>query len=62
MAQAIRNAIRVFIVRQADSHESLDFFDSRASHDFRANRANRFARFAPLGQFVHICGLLGPVV
>ena len=32
----------IFIARQADSHESLDF-PIRANHPIRANRANRFA-------------------
>ena len=36
-----------FIARQADSHESLEF-PIRANHPIRANRANRFARIAPL--------------
>ena len=60
VAQAIRNAIRanrfariirnetpIFIARQADSHESLEF-PIRANHPIRANRANRFARITPL--------------
>ena len=37
----------IFIVRQADSHESLEF-PIRANHPIRANRANRFARITPL--------------
>ena len=37
----------IFIARQADSHESLEF-PIRANHPIRANRANRFARIAPL--------------
>ena len=36
-----------FTVRQADSHESLEF-PIRAHHPIRANRANRFARITPL--------------
>ena len=60
MARAIRNAIRgidsresfametpILIVRQADSHKSLEF-PIRANHPIRANRANRFARITPL--------------
>ena len=60
MARAIRNAIRanrfariirnetpIFIARQADSHESLEF-PIRANHPIRASRANRFARITPL--------------
>ena len=34
-------------MRQADSHESLQF-PIRANHPIRANRANRFARIMPL--------------
>ena len=37
----------IFIARQADSHESLEF-PIRANHPIRANRANRFARITPL--------------
>ena len=37
----------IFIARQADSHESLEF-PIRANHAIRANRANRFARITPL--------------
>ena len=37
----------IFIVRQADSHESLEF-PIRANHPIRANRANRFVRITPL--------------
>ena len=37
----------IFTVRQADSHESLEF-PIRANHPIRANRANRFARITPL--------------
>ena len=37
----------IFIARQADSHESLEF-PIRANRVIRANRANRFARIAPL--------------
>ena len=37
----------IFIVCQADSHESLQF-PIRANHLIRANRANRFARITPL--------------
>ena len=37
----------IFIARQADSHESLEF-PIRANHPIRANRANRFARIMPL--------------
>ena len=37
----------MFIARQADSHESLEF-PIRANHPIRANRANRFARITPL--------------
>ena len=56
VAQAIRNVIRanrfaidtpIFIGRQADSHESLEF-PIRENHPIRANRANRFARTTPL--------------
>ena len=61
MARAIRNAIRanqvsresfaietpIFIARQADSHESLEF-PIRENHPIRTNRANRFARITPL--------------
>ena len=56
VARAIRNTIRanrfaienpIFIVRQADSHESLEF-PIHANHPIRANRANRFARITPL--------------
>ena len=36
----------VFIARQADSHESLEF-PIRANHSIRANCANRFARITP---------------
>ena len=38
----------IFIARQADSHESLEFPIIRANHPIRANRANRFARITPL--------------
>ena len=34
-------------MRQADSHESLEF-PILANHPIRANRANRFARITPL--------------
>ena len=38
----------IFIARQADSHESLEF-PIRANHPIRTNRANfRFARITPL--------------
>ena len=37
----------IFIARQADSHEPLEF-PIRANHPIRANRANRFARITPL--------------
>ena len=37
----------IFIARQADSHESLEF-PIRANHPIRANRANRFARITRL--------------
>ena len=37
----------IFVARQADSHESLEF-PIRANHPIRANRANRFARITPL--------------
>ena len=37
----------IFIARQADSHESLEFA-VRANRVIRVNRANRFARFTPL--------------
>ena len=37
----------IFIARQADSHESLEF-PIRANHPIRANRANRFTRITPL--------------
>ena len=37
----------IFIARQADWHESLEF-PIRANHPIRANCANRFARIAPL--------------
>ena len=37
----------IFIARQADSQESLEF-PIRANHPIRANRANRFARITPL--------------
>ena len=37
----------IFIARQADSPESLEF-PIRANHLIRANRANRFARIMPL--------------
>ena len=37
----------IFIARQADSHESLEF-PIRTNHPIRANRANRFARITPL--------------
>ena len=37
----------IFIARQADSHEPLEF-PIRANHAIRANRANRFARITPL--------------
>ena len=57
VARAIRNAIDsresfaietpIFIARQADSRESLEF-PIRANHPIRANRANRFARITPL--------------
>ena len=60
VARAIRNAIRanrfariirnwnpIFIARQADSRESLEF-PIRANRVIRANRANRFARITPL--------------
>ena len=39
--------IPIFIARQADSPESLEF-PIRANHPIRANRANRFARITPL--------------
>ena len=39
----------IFIARQADSHESLEF-PIRANHPIRANRANRFARITPLSE------------
>ena len=63
VARAIRNAIRanhsqlkplLFIVRQADSHESLEF-PIRANHPIRANRANRFARITPLRVPLLVC-------
>ena len=60
MARAIRNRFAridsresfaietpIFIARQADSHESLEF-PIRANYPLRANRANRFARITPL--------------
>ena len=37
----------IFIARQADSHESLEF-PIRANQPIRANRANQFARITPL--------------
>ena len=37
----------IFIALQADSHESLELL-IRANRVIRANRANRFARIAPL--------------
>ena len=37
----------IFIARQTDSRESLEFL-IRANHPIRANRANRFARITPL--------------
>ena len=37
----------IFIARQADLHESLEF-PIRENHLIRANRANRFARITPL--------------
>ena len=37
----------IFIARQADLHESLEF-PICANHPIRANRANRFARITPL--------------
>ena len=44
----------VFIARQADSHESLEF-PIRANHPIRANRANRFARIMRLRvQHLHV--------
>ena len=61
MARAIRNVIRAnresfaietpYFVRQADSHESLEF-PIRENHPIRANRANRFARITPLSALV----------
>ena len=39
--------LRILIAHQADSHESLEF-PIRANHQFRANRASRFARITPL--------------
>ena len=39
----------IFIARQANSHESLEF-PIRANHPIHANRANRFARITPLSQ------------
>ena len=41
----------IFIARQADSHESLEF-PIRANHPIRANRANRFARITPLSMLL----------
>ena len=38
----------IYIARQADSHESLEF-PIRANHPIHANRANRFAQITPLG-------------
>ena len=46
----------IFIARQADSHESLEF-PIRANHPIRANRANRFARITPLSQHGFLWGL-----
>ena len=37
----------IFIAREADSQESLEF-PIRANRVIRANRANRFARITPL--------------
>ena len=47
--RATRFAIEtpIFIVRQADSHVSLEF-PIRANHPIRANCANQFARITPL--------------
>ena len=44
----------IFIARQADSHESLEF-PIRENHPIRTNRANRFARITPLS-YRHFCG------
>ena len=46
------------MVRQADSHESLEF-PIRANHPIRANRANRFARITPLRQIIKSSKFLG---
>ena len=46
-ARIIRNETPIFLARQADSQESLEFL-IRANHPIRANRANRFARITPL--------------
>ena len=68
VARAICNAIRanrfariaietpIFIARQADSHESLEF-PIRANHSIRANRANRFALITQLSSKVSVSGV-----
>ena len=50
----------IFIVREADSHESLEF-PIRANHPIRANRANRFARITPLSFWPSLALLLEQV-
>ena len=45
--ESFATATPIFIARQADSHESLEF-PIRANHPIRAKRANRFARITPL--------------
>ena len=46
----------IFIMRQADSPESLEF-PIRVNHPIRANRANRFARIMPLSSLLFEWGI-----